>query len=85
MIGFQVIPEFLMRPAHCTSEPGDVRIETTDGQRCTTIRLIGRIRTEHLAELGAQLHAVGPDFELPQPAFANGVKRTKLRPRELYY
>ena len=36
-----------------------LRIETTPGQRCTTIRLIGRIRTEHLAELSAQLGAVG--------------------------
>jgi len=35
-----------------------LRIETTSGQRCTTIRLIGRIRTEHLAELSAQLDAV---------------------------
>jgi hypothetical protein len=37
-----------------------LRIETTPGRRCTTIRLIGRIRTEHLAELRAQLDAVGP-------------------------
>ena len=36
-----------------------LRIETTQGQRCTTIRLIGRIGTEHLAELSAQLDAVG--------------------------
>jgi len=29
-----------------------------------TIRLIGRIRTEHLAELSAQLDAVGPNVLL---------------------
>ncbi len=31
----KVIPECLMRPAHCTSEPREVRIETTAGRRCT--------------------------------------------------
>ena len=41
-----------------------MRIETTPGQRCTTIRLIGRIRTEHLAELRTQLDAVGPNVLL---------------------
>jgi hypothetical protein len=41
-----------------------LRIETTPGQRCTTIGLIGRIRTEHLAELSAQLGAVGPNVLL---------------------
>ena len=41
-----------------------LRIETTPGQRCTTIKLIGRIRTEHLAELGALLDAVGPNVLL---------------------
>ena len=41
-----------------------LRIETTPGQRCTTIRLIGRIRTEHLAELSAQLDAVGSNVLL---------------------
>lgn len=36
-----------------------LKIETTLGQPCRTIRLIGRIRTEHLAELSALLDAVG--------------------------
>jgi len=41
-----------------------LRIDTTPGRRFTTIRLIGRIRTEHLAELRAQLDAVGPNVLL---------------------
>jgi hypothetical protein len=36
-----------------------LRIETIPGERCTTIRLIGRIQTGHLTELKAQLDAVG--------------------------
>jgi hypothetical protein len=39
-----------------------LRIETTPGERYTTIRLIGRIQTEHLSELRAQLDAVGPNI-----------------------
>ena len=35
-----------------------LKIETTLGKGSTTIRLIGRIRTEHLSELKAQLNAV---------------------------
>ena len=41
-----------------------LRIETTPGERYTTIRLIGRIQTEHLSELRAQLDAVGPSMVL---------------------
>ena len=41
-----------------------LRIETTPGVRRATIRLIGRIRAEHLAELSAQLDAVGPNVLL---------------------
>jgi hypothetical protein len=36
-----------------------LKIETTKGQRWTSIRLIGRIRTEHLTELRAQLEDAG--------------------------
>lgn len=36
-----------------------LRIETTRGQRSTTIRLIGRIETEHISELRALLEAIG--------------------------
>jgi hypothetical protein len=35
-----------------------LKIETTTGKRLTTIRLIGRIQTEHLSGLRAQLDAV---------------------------
>jgi anti-anti-sigma regulatory factor len=41
-----------------------LRIETTPGERCTTIKLIGRIRTEHLGELRAQLEAISTSVVL---------------------
>ena len=41
-----------------------LKIETTPGERCTTIRLIGRIGTEHLTKLNAQLEAVGSNVLL---------------------
>jgi anti-anti-sigma regulatory factor len=41
-----------------------LRIETIQGHRYTTIRLIGRIRAEHLSELKVQLDAAGPDVVL---------------------
>jgi hypothetical protein len=36
-----------------------LKIETTAGDRYTTIKLTGRIQTEHLNELKAQMDAVG--------------------------
>ncbi len=36
-----------------------LRIETTPGHQRTTIKVIGRIQTEHLRELRAQLDAIG--------------------------
>jgi hypothetical protein len=44
--------------------PVTLKIETTPGKRSTTIRLIGRIGTEHLSELTAQLDAAGPNVVL---------------------
>ena len=41
-----------------------LRIETIPGERCPTIRLIGRIQTEHLSELRALLDAVGGNIVL---------------------
>ena len=41
-----------------------LRIETIPGERWTTIRLIGRIRTQHLTKLSAQLEAVGSNVLL---------------------
>ena len=41
-----------------------MKIETAGGERYTTIKLIGRIQTEHLSELKAQLDAVGPSIFL---------------------
>jgi hypothetical protein len=41
-----------------------LRIETTPGERSTTIKLIGRIETEHLSELRALLDAVGGNIFL---------------------
>ena len=41
-----------------------LRIETTPGRRRTTIRLIGRIQTEHLSELRAQLDAISGSIVL---------------------
>jgi hypothetical protein len=35
-----------------------LKIETAGGERYTTIKLIGRIQTEHLSELKAQMDAV---------------------------
>lgn len=40
-----------------------LRIETAPG-KCTTIRLIGRIETEHLGELKAQVDLAGPSMVL---------------------
>jgi hypothetical protein len=39
-----------------------LKIETTPGKQFTTIRLIGRIRTEHLSKLIAQLDAAAPNI-----------------------
>ena len=36
-----------------------MRIETTAGHQWTTVKLVGRIQTEHLSELRAQLDAIG--------------------------
>jgi hypothetical protein len=41
-----------------------LKIETTPGERSTTIKLIGRIETEHLCELRALLDAVGGNILL---------------------
>ena len=38
-----------------------LRIETMAGERLTTIKLIGRIRTEDLGQLRAQFEAFGVD------------------------
>jgi hypothetical protein len=38
--------------------PVTLKIERTPGKSFTTIRLIGRIQTEHLSELKAQLDAI---------------------------
>jgi anti-anti-sigma regulatory factor len=44
--------------------PVTLKIETTPGKRFATIRLIGRIQTEHLSELIVQLDAAGPNVVL---------------------
>ena len=36
-----------------------LKIESTPGDRWTMVKLIGRIQTEHLSELRAQLDAIG--------------------------
>ena len=41
-----------------------LRIETTPGHQWTTIKLIGRIRTQDLSELRAQLDAIGGSLVL---------------------
>jgi hypothetical protein len=41
-----------------------LKIETIPGKSSTTIRLIGRILTEHLSELEVQLDAVDPNVVL---------------------
>ena len=41
-----------------------LKIETTPGQQSTTIKLIGRIETEHLSELRALLDPVGGSIVL---------------------
>lgn len=41
-----------------------LRIETTPGQQRTIVKLIGRIQTEHLTELRAQLGAIGESIVL---------------------
>jgi anti-anti-sigma regulatory factor len=41
-----------------------LRIETTPGRQWATIKLIGRIQTEHLSELRAQLDAIGGSIVL---------------------
>ena len=41
-----------------------LKIETIPGKSSTTIKLIGRILTEHLSELKVQLDAVDPNVVL---------------------
>ena len=41
-----------------------LRIETTPGRQCTIVKLVGRIQTEHLSELRAQLDAIGGSLVL---------------------
>ena len=41
-----------------------LKIETIPGRSSTTIKLVGRILTEHLSELIVQLDAVGPNVVL---------------------
>ena len=41
-----------------------LRIETTRGRQWTTVKLIGRIQTEHLSALRAQLDAIGGSIVL---------------------
>ena len=41
-----------------------LRIETTPGHQWTIVKLIGRIQTEHLSELRAQLDAIGGSIVL---------------------
>jgi anti-anti-sigma regulatory factor len=41
-----------------------LRIETTPGQQWTIVKLIGRIRTEHLSELRAHLDEIGGSIVL---------------------
>jgi anti-anti-sigma regulatory factor len=41
-----------------------LKIETTPGRQRTTVKLIGRIQTEHLSELRAQLDAIGGSMVL---------------------
>jgi len=50
-----------------------LKIETAPGKRSTTIRLIGRIQTEHLSELKVQLDAAGSNvvLDLSQVSIVN--------------
>ena len=50
-----------------------LKIETTPGRQRTTIKLIGRIQTEHLSELRAQLDAIGGNivFDLGDVSLVN--------------
>jgi anti-anti-sigma regulatory factor len=41
-----------------------LRIEATPGHQRTIVKLIGRIQTEHLSELRAQLDAIGGSIVL---------------------
>jgi len=41
-----------------------LKIERASGKGFTTVRLIGRIQTEHLSELRAQLEAIGASVVL---------------------
>lgn len=41
-----------------------LKIERITGGRCTTIKLIGRVRAEHLSELKAQIAASAPGILL---------------------
>jgi hypothetical protein len=41
-----------------------LRIETTSGRKWTIVKLIGRIQTEHLSELHAQLDTIGGSIVL---------------------
>jgi hypothetical protein len=41
-----------------------LKIEKIPGERCTTIKLIGRIRAEYLAELKSQMTLSAPNIAL---------------------
>jgi hypothetical protein len=41
-----------------------LKIETTPGERYTTIKLVGRIQSEHLSELKAQMDTVATGIVL---------------------
>jgi hypothetical protein len=57
----RVIPTLLERRALCTYETSvTLRIESLAGEHGTTLRLIGRIRAEHLDELRRQIAASAP-------------------------
>jgi hypothetical protein len=61
----QVIPTLPARPAHCTTQKGvTLKIEKTPGDGRTIIKLIARIRAEHLDELKAQVTANLPEIVL---------------------
>jgi anti-anti-sigma regulatory factor len=49
----------MARPLHYTTRV-TLKIEKTPGERCTIIKLMGRIREEHLDELKAQITASAP-------------------------
>jgi anti-anti-sigma regulatory factor len=41
-----------------------LKIETIYGEHCTTIKLVGRVRADHLPELKAQIEARGSNIVL---------------------